>query len=518
MQGFTSTPNPKLSHKKHIKKSKITVKNNPSRLEKDAIGSIHVPKNAYYGAFTTRALHHFQVSGMTAPQEFKQAVGYIKKAAAQTNKELKELEPREADAIITAAEEFINGKFDNEYVLDVFQAGAGTPFNMNANEIIANRANELLGQPKGKYQPITPNNHVNWSQSSNDVIPTAIRIAALFKMKELSAQVEKLSQSFFHKAKTFEHILKIGRTHLQDAVPITLGQEFEAYGAAFERSYNLIQESFAKLNEIGLGGTALGTGITTHPQFRKQVVKNLAELTGLPLSPTPYPMELTNNMNSFVVASNSLRCLANDLIRISSDLRLLTSGPVGGINEIILPEIEPGSSIMPGKINPSIPECVAMGGFQVLGNDHALNLGVQAGQLELNIMTPLILFNLLWSLELLTNICKLFAEECVQGIEANALQCEKLLQSSLCIATGLSPYLGYKATAELVKEALQTQIPLQQVVKNKNFMADKELRKILSPSHLTGPTNIDHKLKTKIIRNKNYQKYLKEITSFHRIK
>lgn len=319
------------------------------RLEKDALGSLEVPPDAYFGIFTARAMEHFQISGMKAPQEFKQAIGYIKKAAALTNKRLEELVPHEAAAIIQATDEFIAGTFDHEYILDVFQAGAGTPFNMNANEIIANRANEILGQPKGSYTPITPNNHVNWAQSSNDVIPTAIRIAALFKVNKLIEQIDSLATVFIEKSQIFDDVLKIGRTHLQDAVPIRLGQEFSAYGKAFQRSAQFIRESFAKLGEIGLGGTALGTGITGHPDFREMVTKQLAELTGLALTTTAYPMELTHNMNNFSLASASLRCLANDLIRVSSDLRLLTSGPAGGMNEIKLPEVEPGSSIMPEK-------------------------------------------------------------------------------------------------------------------------------------------------------------------------
>lgn len=463
-----------------------------TRQEKDAIGPIQVPADAYYGSFTTRALANFQISGIKTPRRFKIALGLIKKAAAITNKELGELEPKIADAIIKATDEFIDGKFDDDFQLDVFQAGAGTPFNMNANEIIANRANELLGEKKstatkGTYSPVTPNNHVNWAQSSNDVIPTAIRIAALMRVNKLYPEVKKLSESLFKKAIEFKKILKIGRTHLQDAVPITLGQEFQAYGSAILRCHDYIKESFQHLNEIGIGGTALGTGITAHPKYRSLMVKNLSRLTGLKLTATKYPMELTHCMNAFAIASNSLKILANDLIRIANDFKLLVSGPFGGMAELIIPEVEPGSSIMPGKINPSIPECINMIGFQVCGNDQAINLAVQASQLELNVMTPLIMHNLMQSLKLLTNGCKMFREQCVDGVKADTKHIKELFEKSLCLATGLSPYLGYKVTAEIVKNALKNGKTIKQEVLDQKLMTEKELNQILSPEKLTAP-------------------------------
>jgi len=481
------------------------------RVEKDVIGSIKVPSNAYYGSFTTRALHNFKISGIMAPRRFKIMLGVVKKAAAMTNSELGELEPKLAGAIIRACDEFCEGRFDRDFTLDVFQAGAGTPFNMNANEIIANRANEILGGKKGEYKPVTPNNHVNWGQSTNDVMPTVMRLAALYRSNALLPEVEKLGKSLMKKAKEFNGVIKIGRTHMQDAVPIRLGQEFEAYGSAILRCHSYIKESFAHLNELGIGATALGTGITTHPKYRQLMVKNLSRLTNLKLKATRYPMELTHSMNAFTIASNSLRVLANDLVRIANDFKLLVSGPIGAIAEITMPEVEPGSSIMPGKINPSVPECVNMIGFQIMGNDTAINYAVQAGQLELNVMTPMIMHNLMWSMELLMNGCDMFRRLCVDGIRADKKRCEVLLDKSLCLATGLSPYLGYKVTAELVKEALHKGKTLKRELLDKNFMSETELNDILSPARLTAPALTDKKLVARIKSNKNYQAYLEKL-------
>jgi len=482
-----------------------------TRTEKDAIGPVEVPENAYYGSFTARALANFKISEIMAPRRFKIMLGVVKKAAAMTNSELGELDSKLAGAIIKACNEFIEGKFDSDFTLDVFQAGAGTPFNMNANEIIANRANELLGGKKGEYKPVTPNNHVNWGQSTNDVIPTVMRLAALYRSYALLPEVEKLGKSLMKKGKEFDSIIKIGRTHLQDAVPIRLGQEFEAYGSAILRCHGYIKESFAHLNEIGIGATALGTGITTHPKYRQLMVKNLSHLTGLKLKTTKYPMELTHGMNAFTIASNSLRVLANDLIRIANDLKLLVSGPIGAIAEITMPEVEPGSSIMPGKINPSIPECVNMIGFQVIGNDTAINYAVQASQLELNVMTPMIMHNLMWSMGLLMNGCEMFRRLCVDGIKADKKRCRELLDKSLCHATGLSTYLGYKVTAELVKESLKKGETLKTTVHEEKFMKESELDTILSAERLTAPSLTDKKLVARIKNNGNYINYLKNL-------
>lgn len=481
-----------------------------TRIEKDALGEVHVPSGAYFGAFTVRASENFDISGITAPPEFRCALGIVKKAAALANRDLKELEPAHAGAIIKAADEFLKGKFDSEFNLDVFQAGAGTPFNMNANEIIANRTNEILGGQKGSYHPVTPNNHVNAGQSSNDVIPTAIRIAALTGLENLLPEIKKLVDSLQKKSREFKNILKIGRSHLQDAVPVTLGQEFAAYASSITRGASHIKEAFSKLNEIPLGGTALGTGITAHPRFKTEVTKHLNSLTGLKLKSSRCPMELNSNLNVFALASNSLQLMAGTLIGISDDLIILNSGPKGGLNEINLPEVEPGSSVMPGKVNPSIAECVSMIGFQITGNNLAINSAVRHSRLELNVMTPVIMFNLLWSMQLLGRACRLLREKCVTGITANRENCQKLLDQSLCTATGLSPYLGYTVTASLVKESLQKKQTLLETVADKKFMKESELKKILSAKTLTAPHKSDKALIKKIKSDKNYLKYLKK--------
>lgn len=480
------------------------------RIEKDAIGKVKVPNNAYFGSFTVRAKNNFKISGLKAPKEFKEALGIIKKSAVLTNKELKEIDAKEAGAIKRACDEFLSGKFDSEFSLDIFQAGAGTPFNMNINEIIANRANEILNVAKGSYSPITPNNHVNWGQSTNDVIPTAIKIASLIKLKTLLSEIKKLEESFNKKATQFKNIIKIGRTHLQDAVPMTLEQEFSSYSTYIKKAHDQIKHQFEQLQEIHIGGTALGTGITAHPKYKTLMVKNLNKLTNLNLKSTQNPTELNSNMNMFANASNSLQTLANSLIKISNDLIILSSGPKGGINEISLPEVEPGSSIMPGKINPSIPECVNMVAFQVIGNNLTINLAQQHSHLELNTMTPVIMHNLLFSMEILENVIKIFRTKCVNGIKANKKNIEKLLNESLCISTALSPYLGYKVTALLVNEALKTNKSLYQVVEEKNFMKPSELKKILSIKTLTSPTTTDKSLVKQIKTNKIYINFLKK--------
>lgn len=473
------------------------------RVENDAIGQVKVPKNAYYGSFTARALQNFQISGLTAPKEFRVAIGTVKKATALSNMELGELQPIHAKAIIKAADEFISGKFDAEYTLDIFQAGAGTPFNMNANEIIANRANEILGGKKGEYLPVTPNNHVNWGQSSNDVIPSSIKIAALLKLPHLEKTLNSLINELDKKAKEFADVLKVGRTHLQDAVPVSLGEEFAAYSESLKKDALFLKESFQKLQTLSIGGTAIGTGITAHPDFHKLTQKHLAKLLKLDFKPANSLMEMSNNMNGFAIASASLRMLSNNLIRITGDLRILSSGPQSGISEISLPEVEPGSSIMPGKVNPSITECMTMIAYQVIGNDTAINMGVQSSQLELNVTTPMIMHNLLHSMEILEKGINMFTSLCVKGIKANKERCQFNLEKSLCLATGLSAYLGYKKTAELVSEAQKQHLTLKQIVQKMKLMTDKELDAVLAFDKVTKPSIIDKKLQKKIQKLQN---------------
>ena len=458
-----------------------------TRLENDALGDINVPAQAYYGSFTTRALENFQISGITAPKSFRNAIACVKYAAAQANTELKKLDPKLTKVILQALEEFIAGQFDDEYEVDIFQAGAGTPYNMNINEIIANRANELLGAPKGSYTYVNPNNHVNMAQSTNDVFPTSTRIAIAWESESLQEEATLFAKALRKKAQKFANILKVGRTHLQDAVPVTLGQEFESWAVAVEKDITELKRTTTLLFEIGLGGTALGTGINTHPQYQKLVTRYLAKLTDLPLKPTNNLFETTSNMNVFASVSSALRNLAITMQRVAQDLKLLNMGPIGGIAEIQLPEVEPGSSIMPGKVNPSVAECAQMIAYQVQGNDRAVELAVMNGQLELNVMTPLILKNLHDSCTLLRNGFHMFRILCVDHILANTKRCREFLEKSLCVATALNPYLGYHATAELVNEALKRGTHLEALILERNLMPKAKLDAILDPRNLTKP-------------------------------
>ncbi len=477
------------------------------RLEKDFLGEVRVPADAYYGIFTQRAKQNFPISGIHADRSFIHALGLVKLACAQANKECGKLDARTADAVAKAARELAEGKFDGEFILDVYQAGAGTPFNMNANEIIANRANELLNRPLGTYDPVHPNNHVNLSQSSNDVTPTAIRIASLFLLVPLITSIEKLSNSLRDFAQRHSHVIKVGRTHLEDAVPITMAQEFRAYAVMLEKTKKRFIKTSEELFEIGLGGTALGTGITTHPSFQRKIMARLAKLTQLPLIPTENLCETTSSMNAFVATSSVCRMLAIDLIKISNDLKLLNMGPLAGISEITLPEVEPGSSIMPGKVNPSIAEAVHMAAYDVMAGDFAIALAAQAGQLELNVMTPLILKHLLGNLQLLTNTCEMFRKFCIEGIKVNENAIKRLYEGSLVTATALSPYLGYEVTAELVKEALKENKSIIYILRQKKFMKEEDLARLLSEDKLTRPTQIDSQLKKRIQDSEEYQKF-----------
>ena len=478
-----------------------------TRTEKDAIGPFEVPADAYYGIFTARALQNFQLTGSSAPLVYIQSLGLLKEACADVNLSLGLLDKKIAKAIIQASQEFTAGKFDQHFPIDVLQAGAGTPFNMNANEIIANRANEILGKPLGSYDPVHPNNHVNLSQSSNDVTPTTLRIAALFLLVPLLTAVEALAKSFKEISLKHNNLVKVGRTHLEDAVPMTVGQEFRAYVTMLEKSRKRLMASSEELFEIGLGGTALGTGITTHPSFQKKVVAKLAKLTRFPLTPAEDLCETTSSMNAFVNVSGACRMLAIDLVKISNDLKLLNMGPLAGIAEITLPEVEPGSSIMPGKVNPSVAEAVHMAAYDVMASDYAIALAAQAGQLELNVMTPLIIKHLLSALQLLTNTCTMFKEFCVDGIVVNKKTVERFFENSLVTATALSPYLGYQVTAELVKEALAANKSIVSVLRQKGFMSEEDLTRILSVDRTTKPAILDLSLKKRIEKNEGFAKF-----------
>lgn len=459
-----------------------------TRMERDSLGQLEVPSSAYYGIQTQRAVENYRISGYRAHPQLIFAMGMIKKAAARANGQLKLLDAKRAVAIGRAAEEVIEGRWNKEFVVDVYQAGAGVSFHMNANEVIANRAIEFLGGKRGDYQLCHPNDDVNCSQSTNDVFPTAMRLASLFLFEGVLGAVAMLGKSFSRKATSFDRILKSGRTHLMDAVPIRLGQEFAAYASSMRRCEGILEYAIGLLREIGLGGSAVGTGVNTHPKFQKLVVKHLSEISKQKLRATDdlcYAMQSNLAMS---VASSALRNLALELIRISNDLRLLSSGPNTGLAEIELPPLQPGSSIMPGKVNPVMAELTAMVGFQAVGADVVTALAVQAGQLELNVMMPAMAWNALHSAEILKNTIVALATKCVDGILAKEERCRYYANVTISIAAALNPYIGYAAAAEIAKESVKTGRPVTELARERNLLDEKTLRKILDPMRMTTPT------------------------------
>jgi len=457
------------------------------RIERDTLGAVEVPKDAYYGAHTARAIKNFPISGLKPHRVYIESIVVIKKAAALVNSKLKLLDSKISNAIVKACNEILAGKFDDWFVVDPYQAGAGTSLNMNVNEVIANRANELLGAPLGSYKFVHPNDHINMSQSTNDVIPAAIRIAALVSLPKLLNTIKRVEKTFQKKSKEFNQILKAGRTHLQDAMPITLGQELSAYGVALTKDRKLIDKATINLYEIGIGGTAVGTGVNTHPKYHSMMVRELSKLTKLLLKSSPNVFESMQNTADFLDFSSSLRTLAQTLIRIGNDLRLLSSGPRTGLSEIILPEVQPGSSIMPGKINPSIIEMLTMVCFQVIGFDLTILLSSQAGQLELNVMLPLIAYNLLEQLNLLTNALESFNKNCLKGLQVNKEICRFWFERSTGVAALLNPYIGYEKAANLVKLSLQTNRSIKELAIEKGYLTQKKVDILFSVKNLTKP-------------------------------
>jgi aspartate ammonia-lyase len=460
---------------------------NASRTEKDSLGAKEVPAGAYYGIQTTRAIENFPISGMRAHPMLIRAVAMVKEAAAEANRELGLLDERRANAILQAAREVQDGRFNDEFVVDVFQAGAGVSFHMNANEVIANRAIQLLGGSLGDYSVVHPNDHVNYGQSTNDVFPTAMRLAALLDLERLYPVLDTLVQAFAAKGKEFWEIMKSGRTHLQDAVPIRLGQEFAAYGGAIRRAGAAIRQSSETLRELGLGGSAVGTGLNTHPAYRKKAIANLERISGEKLVPVDDMRYALQSNFPLAAVSGALRNLALEVIRISNDLRLLASGPNTGLAEISLPALQPGSSIMPGKINPVMPELAAMVSFQVVGNDAAVAMAVQAGQLELNVMMPTMAYNVLQSITILENMLRQFTEACVRGITANAKRAASYAQSTVSLATALNPYVGYGKAAEIVKESNASGRSIIEIAREKKLLSEQDIQEILDPVRMTEP-------------------------------
>ena len=458
-----------------------------TRIEKDTLGEMEVPASAYYGAQTARAVHNFPISGLKPHPAFVWATVVIKKAAARANMATGRLAPETGDAIVAAADEILAGELRDQFVVDPFQAGAGTSHNMNANEVLANRALELLGRERGDFSTLHPNDHVNMAQSTNDVIPTAIRLASLETLDPLLEALEGLEQALSAKAKQFDHVLKSGRTHLQDAVPIRLGQEFGAYAAAIRINREGLEACIPALLELGIGGTAVGTGLNAEPEYMRLIIEELATETGFPVSASPDLFHAMQDMDPFLALSSALRRTAVNLGRIANDLRLLASGPATGLDEIHLPAVQPGSSIMPGKINPSMAEMTNMVCFQVIGCDQAVMLATAAGQLELNVMMPLIAFNLLFSMEILKNCVHKFTESCILGIEANEARCRRYLEDSLGLVTVLAPYIGYNAAAEVAKESVASGRSIREIVRERDLMPEAELEKVMRPEHLTEP-------------------------------
>ena len=455
------------------------------RTEKDPLGTLEVPDEALYGVQTLRAVQNFPISGLRPLKPFVTAQVWLKKAAALTHKETGRLDARLADAIVSAADEVLAAKHDDQFVVDPYQAGAGTSHNMNVNEVLANRANELLGGKRGTYQPIHPNDHVNMAQSTNDTIPTAIRLSCLAELPALLQSFESLATSLASKGRDFDGIVKAGRTHLQDAMPIRLGQEFAAYAGTLERGLKRVRESADYLRDLGIGGSAVGTGVTVEPQYPQLMNKYLREVSGLELRVGADRVQLMQSMGDAAGFSAALRVLALDLSKIVSDLRLMVMGPRTGIDEIKLPAVQPGSSIMPGKINPSIPEMVNQVCFQVVGCDTTVSMAAEHGQLELNVMMPVIAHNVLLSMRILTNSAKVLDEKCVRGIEANQQMCEYWVERSAALATALAPQIGYAAAAELSKRSVKEGVLIRDLVKREQVLPATEVDEVLDLRKMT---------------------------------
>ncbi len=458
-----------------------------TRIEKDSLGDVHVPADAYWGSQAERTRNLFRISGLTEHPRMVDAYVLLKKACAQANTDLGLLDRAQGEAIVAAADEVLGGGLRDQFPVDVFHMGAGTSLNMNVNEVLANRAEEILGGRKGEYQKVNPNDHVNYGQSTNDTFPTAMRVMARLMMEDLFPAVDGLADAFAQKAVEFDGVLKSGRTHLQDAVPIRLGQEFMAYSVALRRARRWLDQAAFELEELGIGGSAAGTGLNTHPDYRDRVVANLRDATGLEFRTAPDMREAMQSQFCMAALAASLRLFCNELTRITNDLRLLCSGPLTGIAEIVLPAVQPGSSIMPGKVNPSMAENMNIVLFQVLGQCATIDDCVRAGQLELNVMMPGMAFSAQFALQILTNALETFTDNCVLGIEADAERCRHYAETSPSLATALNVYVGYKTAADVVKTALAEKKTIPQVVREKGLLDEETLAKALDPALLTEP-------------------------------
>jgi len=456
------------------------------RIEKDSMGEMRVPEDAYWGAQTQRAVENFQVSGIRFPGGFIRVLGIVKQAAVRANMKLGLLDKKRGDAIVRASQEVIDGKMNDQFVVDIFQTGSGTSTNMNANEVIANRANEILGSTIGSNTPVHPNDHVNMGQSSNDIIPTCIHISAAEGIcNALLPVLETLEKSLHEKSEEFSDIVKIGRTHFQDATPIRLGQEISGYESMVHHAKTRIRAALQGIYELAVGGTAVGTGINTHKDFAGLVIREINRITGLSFIEAENHFEAQGSKDALVFVSSALKTAAVGLMKIANDIRFLSSGPRCGIGELVLPAVQPGSSIMPGKVNPVVAESLCQVAAQVIGNDTAVTTGGLLGHLELNVMMPVMAHNILQSIDILSNACKNFAEKCVAGIEADTGRINGMIEQSLAYATALSPLIGYDEAARIAKEAYKTGKTVREIAVERGVLPPDELDKVLDPRRMT---------------------------------
>ncbi|MDT7879253.1 MAG: class II fumarate hydratase [Candidatus Hydrothermia bacterium] len=458
------------------------------RIEKDTLGEVRVPQNAYWGAQTQRALENFQISNLKFPKSFIKALAYVKLACLEVNYELGKIPQNYYNAIKQAINEIIEGKFDDQFPLDIFQTGSATSTNMNINEVISTRANEILTGKRITKEPIHPNDHVNMGQSSNDVIPTAMNVSAYYETKyKLIPSIEHLYQTIVKKSLELKGIIKTGRTHLMDAMPISFEQELSGWATQILYAKHRIESTFTRLRELAIGGTAVGTGINTHPNFGKKVAEKLSQLLNLDFIEANNHFEAQSSRDSILELSSALKILATNLIKISNDLRLMNSGPIAGFSEIILPELQPGSSIMPGKVNPVIPEAVRMVGVQVIANDLSITISNSLGEFELNVMMPIMIYNILNSIEILTNACYVLADKCIKDFIVNKEHVEELLYRNPIIATILNPIIGYDKSAEVVKRALKEKRSVKEIVVEMGYLTKEEAEKIFDLNKLINP-------------------------------
>lgn len=457
------------------------------RIEKDFLGTKEVLADAYYGIQTLRAVENFPITGYRIHSELIKAMAMVKKAAALANMETGRLYGGLGEVIVKAADEIIQGQWHEQFIVDPIQGGAGTSINMNTNEVIANRALELLGEKKGDYFTLSPNSHVNMAQSTNDAFPTAMHISVLSLLDKLLDTMHIMRDVFSQKAREFDAVIKMGRTHLQDAVPIRLGQEFEAYTRVIERDIDRIKHTRGHLFEVNMGATAVGTGLNANPKYIKNVVRHLTEISGYPLTNADHLVDATQNTDAYTTVSAALKVCMMNMSKIANDLRLMASGPRVGFNEIFLPSRQPGSSIMPGKVNPVMPEVINQVAFQVIGNDHTICLASEAGQLELNVMEPVLIFNLIQSISIMNNGFKVFTDHCLVGIEANKEKLEKDVERSVGIITAVNPHLGYEAVSRIAREAILTGKSVRELCLAYDVLTEEELDLILNPYEMTNP-------------------------------